>query len=194
MTFPRIWEGGKDKIMKKELKDRIDRWVSERYEWLLGEIRTNIAKHQMSQYADDLTIFMIESIYNLPEEKITQLLDDDMMGWYLLTGAGRQLRSSTSPFYRIYRKEKSWSREEGIESSLKNIFDRPDEPYNDDLYECFREEFDNLHWYLKTIMNKHFIEGNTLQEIYEYYNIGKTHLVRDINTAINQIRTKCQHC
>ena len=176
------------------MKERIDKWVTKNYTWFLNEIKTNIAKNQMSQHAEDLAIFMIESIYNLPEEKVGQLLDDDMMGWYLLTGAGRQLRSSTSPFYRIYRKEKSWSREEGIEGSHSNYFERPYEPYNDDLYECFVEALDDLHWYQKTILSKHFYEGWTLQQIYEYYNIGKTHLIKDINLAINQIRTKCQHC
>jgi hypothetical protein len=180
--------------MTKNTKNRIDKWVGERYEWLLGEIRTNIAKSQMSQYADDLTIHMIETIYSQPEEKVIQMLDDDKLGWWLLTGASMQLRSSTSPFYRIYRKEKGWSREEGYEGSFANLFDRPDEPYNDELYECFQQEFENLHWYQKKIMQKYWYEGNTLQEVHEYYNISKNHLVKDINTAINIIRQACKHC
>ena len=110
--------------MTKETKDRIDDWVGERYEWLLGEISTNIAKGQMKQHAGDLTIHMIETLYFQPEEKIIQMLDDDMLGRWLLVGSSQQLRSSTSPFYRLYRKEKSWSREDGIEGSWNSIFDR----------------------------------------------------------------------
>ena len=176
------------------LKTKIDNWISENYEWFHNEIATNIAKDQMSMYATDLSLYMIGTIYDLPEEKVEQLLNDDMMGWYLLTGAGRQLRSSTSPFYRTYRQHKGWAREDGIEGSLKSIFEKPDVPYNDDLYECFIEAFEELHWYQKKILSKHFYEGWTLEKIYRYYNIGKIHLIKDINTAINEIRTKCQQC
>ena len=194
LNFPGIWEGGKDKNMTKSTKDRIDKWVGEMYVWLNGEIKTNIAKGRMSQYADDLTIHMIETIYNQDEEKVIKMLDNDKLQWWLLTGASMQLRSSTSPFYRIYRKEKGWSREEGIEGSNSNIFERPFEPYEDELYECFIQEYDNLHWYLKKIMDRYWIQGETLTEIHKYYNISKRHLIKDINKAINQIREKCQHC
>jgi hypothetical protein len=180
--------------MNKETKDRIDKWVGERYEWLLGEISTNIAKGKMSQYADDLTIHMIETLYSQPEDKINQMMDEDKVGWWLLVGAGMQLRSSTSPFYRIYRQEKGWSREQGLEGSFNNIFERPDEPYDDSLMECFQKEYKNLHWYLQAIMNKYWFEGQTLTEIHKYYNISKLHLTKDINKAINIIREKCNNC
>jgi len=180
--------------MTKNTKLRIDKWVGEKYEWLLGEIKTNIAKGRMSQYADDLLIHMIETIYEQDDDKVNQMLDDGKLEWWLLTGAGRQLRSSTSPFYRLYRKEKSWAREEGIEGSFSNIFEKPGEEYDETLYQCFTEAYEDLHFYQKAIMNKYFYEEKTLQDIHEYYNISKTHLVKDINTAINQIREKCKHC
>ncbi len=176
------------------LKDRINSWVEGNWEWFHQQISTRIAKGQMNQYALDLSVFMIESIYNLPAEKVEQLLDDDAMGWYLLTGAGIQLRSSTSPFYRIHRRERMSAREDGYEGTLISIFDRPDEPYDDSLYECFKEEYANLFWYDKEIMNKYFYEGWSLQQTYEYYNIPKYSLVSTLNKAINQIRKKCNQC
>ena len=194
LHFPGIWEGGKDKIMTKNTKNRIDKWVGERYEWLLGQISTNIAKGQMEQHSGDLTIHMIETLYTQDEDKIIQMLDDDKLGWWLLIGASQQLRSSTSPFYRLYRKEKSWSREDGLSTSFNSIFDRPDEEYDDSLMECFQYEYKNLHWYLKELMNKYWYEGQTLQEIHEYYNISKRHITKDINKAISQIRQACRHC
>ena len=181
-------------MMTKNTKNRIDKWVGERYEWLLGEISTNIAKGQMEQHAGDLTIHMIETLYFQPEDKIIQMLDDDKLGYWLLVGASQQLRSSTSPFYRLYRKEKSWSREDGLSTSFNSIFDRPEEEYDDSLMECFQHEYKNLHWYLKELMNKYWYEGQTLQEIHEYYNISKRHITKDINKAINQIREKCNNC
>ena len=46
----------------------------------------------MRDYADDLAVHMIETLYTQDEDKLNQMLDDDMLGWWLLTGAGRQLR------------------------------------------------------------------------------------------------------
>jgi len=180
--------------MTKETKDRIDEWVGERYVWLNNQISTNIAKGQMAQHASDLTIHMVETLYSQPEDKIIQMLDDDKLGWWLLVGASQQLRSSTSPFYRIYRQEKSWSREDGVPGSFNSIFDRPEEVYDDSLMECFQQEYKNLHWYLQAIMNKYWYEGKSLEEVHQYYNISKGHLVKDMNTAINQIREKCNNC
>lgn len=180
--------------MTKETKKRIDIWVGEKYEWLLNEIKTNIAKGKMSDYASDLLIHMIETVYTQDENKLIQMLEDKKLEWWVLTGAGRQLRSSTSPFYRTYRREKSWAREDRYEGSFSNIFERPYEVYDESLYQCFRDEYDNLHFYQKAIMDKYFIEGMSLQEVHEYYNISKRHLIKDINTTINQIREACKHC
>lgn len=180
--------------MTKETRRRLDKWVGKKYEWIRGEIGRNIAKGQMNQYTDDLTIHMIQTVYTQNEDKIIQMLDEGKLEWWLLTGASMQLRSSTSPFYRTYRQHKSWAREDGYEGSFVSIFDRPDEPYDDSLYECFQEQWANLHFYQKAIMEKYFFEEWPLQKIFEYYNISKRHLVKDINTTINQIRKACQHC
>ena len=180
--------------MTKNTKNRIDDWVGKNYVWLNGQISTNIAKGQMEQHAGDLTIHMIETLYTQDEDKIIQMLNDDMLGRWLLVGASQQLRSSTSPFYRLYRKEKSWSREDGLSTSFNSIFDRPEEEYDDSLMECFQHEYNKLHWYNKELMQKYWYEGRTLQEIHEYYNISKRHITKDINKSINQIREKCNNC
>ncbi len=180
--------------MNKETKNRLDKWVGEKYVWLQDQIYTNIAKGQMKQYGADLTIHMVETLYTQPEDKIIQMLDDDKLGWWLLVGASQQLRSSTSPFYRIYRQEKSWSREDGVPGSFNSIFDRPEEVYDDSLMECFKETYDNLHWYDKEIMNKYWYENKSIEEVYKYYGISKIHLIKDMNKAINQIRQSCNNC
>jgi len=176
------------------IKNRIDKWVSENYEWLLGEISTNIAKGRMNEYAGDLTSYMVESIYKLDDAKATQLLDDDKLGWYLLRGASMQLRSGTSPFYRTYRQEKTWAREYGLAGSDKNIFERPDVPYDDGLYECFQEAYKELTWYHRALMDRYFYQDYTLTQMYEFYGISKNHIIKDLNQAINEIREKCQEC
>ena len=71
-------------IIDKDLKIRVDAWITQNYEWLLGEIETNIAKDRMNPYASDLTTYLIESLYTLPEDKVKHLLDNDKIGNYLL--------------------------------------------------------------------------------------------------------------
>lgn len=180
--------------MKKENKERIDAWVTEWYDWIRREIGNNIAKDRMSQYADDLTIHMIESLYYLSDEKVEQMLRDDKMQWWILRGASMQLRSSSSPFWHIYRKHKYSARENGLPGSHSNIFDGIWEEYDDSLETCFQEAWEELDWYLRTLMEKHFYQRWTIEKMYKYYNISKTHLIKDMNRGINLIREKCKEC
>jgi hypothetical protein len=182
-------------MISRELKRRIDGWVTREYEWLAGEIEKNVCKGKMKDYAPDLTSLLIESLYKLPDEKITQMLDDDKVGHYLLVGAGMQLRSSTSPFYQIFRKHKSYAREDGQPGVHSfSIFERPWEEYDDSLYECFQEAMEELHWYERNLITKYFLDEWTLQEMYEYYGISKKHIIKDINNGLQAIREHCKDC
>ena len=176
------------------IKNKLDRWVEEWYEWLKREISRNIAKGIMSEYSEDLLHHLIIDLYKLPDEKLNQMIDDDKLRWFTLRAAGMQLRSSTSPFYRIHRREKMNSRENGLPGSDKNIFDGIYEPYEDGLYECFQREMGNLHFYHKALMDKYWIEGWTLTQVYKHYNISKSHIIKDLNEAMTTIRTKCNQC
>lgn len=181
--------------MTQEIKDRLDNWFTQNYKWLEGEIRRNIAKDQMRGFGDDLIHHMILFIYNLPEHKLEQMLDDDKLGWYILSGAGLQLRSKTSPFYITYRRQRLQSRS-GVIDSYSNPYDletyEMKEMGTETLDECFLRAMGEIHWYLATLLRKKFIEGESYQKMYEYYNISKTHLIKDINTALNEVREICR--
>ena len=182
------------------IQDKLNEYVSKWYKWLLGEVKRNIAKDRMSEYATDLLHHIILDLYNMDEDKISQMIDDDKLRWYVLRGCALQLKSSTSPFYRLHRKEKLQSRENFVHSgdesfSGKGILEKIYEPYvEDNLWDCFQREMDNLHWYQKTLMNRYWMENWTLTEMYKHYNISKTHLIRDLNEAMNIIRENCKEC
>ena len=195
LNFPRIWRGGKDKNMTT--KQKLDKWVSDHYKWLDGQIRKNIAKGQMADYADDLLQEMILFVYGMKEEKIEMLLDGGKLKWYVLTGAGMQLRSSTSPFYRRIRKHKMSARENGLEGSDSNIFEKPDDTEELSIecyYTCMKREIENLHWYNKTLLKEYWEQGMHLEELHKKYNISKAHLTKDLNAAVLQIRENCKEC
>ena len=183
--------------MTKETKDRLDKWVNSHYKWLDREIRTNIAKNQMKSYAGELLQEMMIQLYNMKEEKIEQLLNNGKLKWYVLTGAGMQLRSNTSPFYNRIRKHKMSARENGLAGSDANIFERIDdteELSTECYYICMQREIENLHWYNKTLLQEYWIQGLHLDDLHAKYKISKKHLTKDLNAAILQIRENCEEC
>lgn len=181
---------------------KINNYVSKWYEWLMSEVKRNIAKDGMRDYAEDLVHHIILDLYNLPEHKITQMVDDDKMRWYILRGCALQLKSSNSPFYRLHRREKMQSRENYTHNHSESntsmgILERVDEPYDDiidRLQECFDREMANLHWYQRHLMERYWVEKMTLDELHKKYNISKRHIIKDINEALDIIRAKCENC
>ena len=179
------------------IKSRLDRWIGEEYGWLQGQIKRNIAKGAMAEYADELLHEMIIQLYGMREEKIEELLDNGKLKWYLLTGAGMQLRSGSSPFYRRIRKHKMMARENGLEGSEKNIFEKIDdteEMSTECYFQCMKREIENLHWYSKTLLKEYWEQGMGLDALNEKYNISKKHLTKDLNAAILTIRKNCEDC
>ncbi len=179
------------------IKSRLDRWVSDHYEWLDGQIKANIAKGRMREYADDLIQEMMIQLYGMKEEKIEELLDNGKLKWYVLSGAGMQLRSSTSPFYSRIRKHKMSARENGLEGSDKNIFERIDdteEMCTECYFTCMKREIEKLHWYNKTLLKEYWEQGMGLDALNEKYGISKKHLTKDLNAAILTIRENCEEC
>ena len=178
-------------------KQKLDKFVEKEYKWIDREIRNNIAKNQMADYADDLLQEMIIQLYNMKEEKIEQLLDNGKLKWYVLSGAGMQLRSSTSPFYQRIRKHKMSAREFGLPGTDANIFEKIDdteELSTECYYICMQREIENLFWYNKTLLQEYWIQGLHLEDLHQKYGISKAHLTKDLNSAILTIRENCKEC
>jgi len=179
------------------IKNRLDKFIEREYRWIENEVKTNIAYGKMADYANDLIQEMIIQLYEMKEEKIEELLDNGKLKWYILSGAGLQLRSSTSPFYNRIRKHKSYARENGLEGSDSNIFEKIDdteELSTECYFSCMQREIENLHWYLKTLLKAYWLEGLHLDALHQKYNISKQHLTKDLNTAILTIRENCTEC
>jgi len=182
--------------MTKE--QQINKYIAQWYDWLLNEISNNIANGMMSEYREDLLHHIILDTYNLPDAKINQMVTDDKLRWYLLRGAALQLKSSTSPFYRIWRRNKMSSREnythngENESFNGKGILEKIYEPYEMAEWEkCFHNEWENLHWYQKHLLERKFIQKWSYQRMFEHYNISKRHIIKDINETILTLRNKC---
>ena len=184
--------------MTKEKK--LNKFISEHYEWLMREVKKNIAKGKMSEYAEDLLHHVILDLYKMNEDKINQMLDDDKLKWYILSGCGLQIRSSTSPFYRIHRKERMAAREnytsgddhEFTFTGGVGILEQEYVPYEEDeLYKCMMEELENMHFYYRTLIQDKWMANMTLNQMREKYGITLSSLSKDLKVAYEIIRTKC---
>lgn len=178
-------------------RDKLNKWVEKEYKWIDREIRTNIAKRQMKDYADDLIQEIILSLYNMPDERIEGMLENGKLKWYVLSSAGLSLRSKTSPFYNKIRKHKMYAREHGLPNSDSNIFEKIDdteELSTEGYYACMTREIENLHWYNRTLLKEYWIDNETLDTLHAKYKISKRHLTKDLNECIYIIREKCKDC
>lgn len=178
-------------------EEKVNKWIEENYEWFNSEVRKNIAKHQMSQFADDLIQEMILSLYNMTPERWDKIENEGVgMKYYLISSTGLSLRSQTSPFYHRIRKHRTYAREQGLPGSDSNIFDRGEiyEEYEECFYQCFKREYEQLHWYLKTLMDRYWFQGWTLDDLHAHYKISKRHLTKDLNDGILTIRERCEEC
>ena len=190
--------------MTQNTKHRLDKWFSENYEMVHNEIYRNITTSPaMKEYTDDLLHMMIESLYKLDEDQIVQMLDNRKVRNWILKGASLQLRSKTSPFYTQFRKHKMYARENYSDKSQTThntfmgmgILDKVYDPYvKPDFEICFENEWKNLHPYQRTLLEKKLMEGWSYQQLFEYYNISKRHLIKDINATIEYLRNKCNNC
>ena len=181
--------------MKQEIKNKLDRWVSKEYDWYIGEVGKNITWGKMNDYTEDLCHMMLQSLYQLDEDKVEEMLDNGKIKGWLLRGASLQIRSSTSPFYITFRKHKMSARS-GVLDSDAGETEMP--RYEMDIFpgetlsECLDRAVEQLHWYNKAIFNKKFKEGMSIEEVYKFYNIGKYHLIKDLNETLKQIRRTCK--
>tara|TARA_B110000858_G_C17763185_1_gene455582 strand:+ start:849 stop:1400 length:552 start_codon:yes stop_codon:yes gene_type:complete len=178
-------------------KQKLDIFITKNHKWLERNIKKNIAKGKMSDYADELLQEMIIQVYGMKEEKVDELIENGKLKWYILSGAGMQLRSSTSPFYNRVRKHKMYAREVGLPGSDKNIFERADDteaPSTECYFSCMQREIENLHWYNKTLLKEYWIDGLHLDQLHAKYKISKKHLTNDLNSAILTIRENCKEC
>lgn len=177
------------------IEERLNKWVSENYQWLKREISKNIANGKMSDYAEDLLHHIILDLYKMNPEKIEGMLENGKLKYYVLRGAALQIKSSTSPFYRTHRRQKTWARSGLLDTGKYNTetYELEDPDNQEELYDCFQRALKEIHWYQRTLLEKKIIEGQTYQQIYEYYNISKNHLIKDINIALDEVRKICKH-
>lgn len=180
-------------MSEEQLNREINKWFNENYDSLIYQVKHNIAKDSMSQYADELLSHVILWTLERSPEMKEQMLKDNKLENYILRTCGLQLRSSTSPFYRESRKFKMSAR-----SGMSDVDDVADEGItsieSNPYYQCMISEIHNLHWYHQKLIEEKWINGLTYQDMRLKYGITLSSLKSDLNVAYDIIREKCKTC
>ena len=178
-------------MTEEELNNKIGQIIEKYYNWLKREIKTNIAKDSMSGYAEELLHFIIMELYNKSPEKKQKLLDDNKIPFWILTSSGLQLRSGSSPFYSLIRKNRLQARSGDLD--FEEHIDIQDTPYDPEMYDCFKKGMEQLNWYNRKLLEEKFLNQLSFKAISEKYNISTKHLRKDVYIAILEIRKFCKY-
>lgn len=179
----------RDVMMNNEEIDReLGRVIEKHYKWLLKEIKTKIAKDAMREYGPELLHFVIIELYNKSPEYKQQLLSDEKVQYWLLTSSGLQLRSGSSPFYRMIRSNRMSARSGGEEMDTVVW-----EDYDGEMYECFLQAMDQLDFYQRKLVEEKYLNELTFKAISDKYQIHQNHIRKDLFAAIQQMREHCKH-
>jgi hypothetical protein len=178
-------------MTEAELNNKIGQIIERYYDWLKREIKQNIAKDGMSGYAEELLHFIIMELYNKSPEKKQKLLDDNKIPFWILTSSGLQLRSSSSPFYNLIRRNKLQARSGDLD--FEEHIDIQDIPYDSEMYDCFKKGMEQLNWYNRKLLEEKFLNQLSFKAISEKYNISTKHLRKDVYIALLEIRKFCKY-
>jgi len=177
--------------MNEEVINReLNKIIGEIYEWVLREIKTNICKDQMREYGEELLHFMIIELFNKSPEYKQQLINDKKVQYWLLTSSGLQLRSSSSPFYRLIRETRGYS-DGGEEDGVLDLITY--EPLDTELYDCFLQAMDNLDFYQRKLVEEKYLNELSFKDISIKYQIGLNHIKADLYKALEKMRIFCKH-
>jgi len=173
-------------MTNEEVNAQLNKIIDKEYQWMLDNISQNIAKDKMSEYNVELLHFILLELYNKSPEYKIKLMNDDKVKYWVITSAGLQLRSSTSPFYRAVRREKMHARS----GALPEI---AFEAYEPEMWDCYQSGMESLSFYYRKLVEEKFLNSMSFDDISKKYQISKVHIKRDLVIAIDLLRNHCKH-
>lgn len=145
----------------------------------LKQITRNITKN--NELWDELFHFCLEIVLTYDTDKINTILDKGHLKYFFVSILLRQWNSSTSPFYKVYRKDKF--------SDIDDTIDIAAEEYDfeiDEKIDYIEHKLNNEHWYVQKVieMKKDLSYG----QISEITKIPRSSLFNTVNKFRKEIK------
>ena len=144
-------------------------------------------------WLDNLLPHTLEQFMSMDTDKQYKILYEDKMGEnYISRAMALQLKSSTSSFYRIYRRGSIESRELLPEYHYQGYNTEEDTDVANEVKECLLYHTENsLDFYDKFLIKEHYFKGIAIGEMAIRTDIQPGRLTRDIKKALTKLKKLC---
>jgi DNA-directed RNA polymerase specialized sigma24 family protein len=161
----------------------ITTWTNQNYTKLLASAKNISYNNDLSH---ELLHYSLEQLLLKPN--IHDIINSGGAEFYIIRIMLNQWRSTTSPFYRIYRKNEC---QIDLDSYLSRN-DVADEPESDsqDRTDEIKSELCNLPWYERKLFELYSEEGYTISSLARETGIPRTSLSLSINRVKKHLKEK----
>jgi len=176
-----------------QLNELYNKWFSKNYNFLLREIKNNIANGIMGGYAEDLLHIVIEGLMSKPYNMRLQMYQDSKIGNWVLKACAFQIKSGTSPFYNQLRKY--YDRNYKQSNEFEYGWYSETQIHDESLYDCFRRVLtDECNWYEQKLIDLKYYQNYTYTQLNEEFGLPLSTLKAEYNRVFEIIRNKCKYC
>lgn len=169
----------------------VDKAISDLYDQLVINSK-NVCTYNSELWADNLLADTLYRFLKRPIDAQWKIFMDGKIERYLTSSMSLSLRSSTSPFYTIYRKPNSKFRElftdDGGYDYGDVIKDSGEMIERKQLIEELPEYIDKLNFYYKHLIKMYYLEDYKVIEMSKILNINPQSITRDIKRGLKQLK------
>jgi hypothetical protein len=161
-------------------------WTNQNYNKLLTAAKNISYNDELSQ---ELLHYSLEQLLTKPN--ILEIVNSGGCEFYIIRIMLNQWRSTTSPFYKIYRKDVCQIDLDSYLSKNDVVDEAPDHSEQIDITANeIQSELRNLGWYDQTLFKLYCDEGRTISSISRETKIPRTSISLSINRVKRHIRSK----
>lgn len=161
----------------------INDWTNQNYSKLLVSAKNISYNNELST---ELLHYSLEQLLLKPN--VLEIINSGGAEFYIVRIMLNQWRSTTSPFYRIYRKNQCQ-----IDLDLyllrNDVADEP-EPEHEDRTDKIKSELCNLSWYERKLFELYSEDGYTISSLARETGIPRTSLSLSINRVRKHLKEK----
>jgi hypothetical protein len=185
-----------DELTDDEKRELINRAVTRHYPKMLKDER-RITSYNYHLYSDLLSFCLEQFLTKKPLDYIFQVcVTDDAILNYMGRSMSLNLRSNTSPYWNLVRKQSYNYRGvylvETDQAYIKGEFEEIRDYDNVDDYQCMMLALDKLDFYHKPLVIDYYLNGLTFVQMNKKYGISLANLKKAVNEGINIIREHCK--
>ena len=173
----------------------IQRYIRDNYDSIL-EIAKVITKGRKPDY-EDLAHEIMILLLTGNREKMNILVEKKKIKFYIIRATINQYRSTSSPYFKKYRKETTLKRKQDATirehlTHLKNQDLTPSKNYNEEVLEFIDEKLNDVEWFEKNCFAIYYGDELTLDAMSELTGISRNTLYRAIRDTRNYLQDEIE--